>query len=82
MSEPYGRLVKRLCGHVAQLPKCVPIRVHTGRPLHFTEGELSLWTDDGKAWAEFDGRRSLVGAFEVVELLAVATGTCLVEVRQ
>ena len=80
--KQYGHLVKRLCGHVAQLPDCVPIRVYTGKPLSFGEGELSLWTDDDKAWAGFGGRKSLVSAFEVVELLAIATGTCLAEVRR
>lgn len=82
MTKQYGQLVKRLCGHIAQLPDCVPIRVYTGKPESTKNGELSLWTDDGKAWAAFGGDRSLVSAFEVVELLAIATGTCSVEVRE
>ena len=81
MTEQYGHLVKRLCGRAAQLSECIPIRVYTDKPDWVIEGELSLWTETNRAWAAFGGSRSLVSAFEVVELLAIATGTCVMEMR-
>jgi len=75
----YASLVRRLCGQAVQLEAPVPVRAYTGRPVKPRTGELALWTQDRQAWAAFGDVKTLVSAFEVIELLAMSGGTCVLE---
>jgi len=75
MASRLTSLTRLICGQTAQAVEPIPIRAYAGEPTKLRPGELSLWVDgERRAWAGYGDVKTLVGAAEVVELVALADG--------